>query len=187
MKCKVGRYIGRVMVSGGAIPLLVALTFGYAKAAGNNNVRLFGALVSEPCVIPPGKENIELDFGTVIDKYLYLNTRTQGLPFSISLAECDLNLGNTVRMAFVGTENPVLPGLLALNAGSQATGIALGLETYDARPLKLNEMSSKIPLQAGSTLITLRAYVKGEPGAIANQNIGRGQFSATVTFSLEYE
>ncbi|MBD8216994.1 type 1 fimbrial protein, partial [Erwinia persicina] len=40
------------------------------------NMRLHGALVAEPCVIPPGDETVVLDFDTVIDKYLYLNTRT---------------------------------------------------------------------------------------------------------------
>ncbi|MGO3397582.1 MAG: fimbrial protein, partial [Serratia proteamaculans] len=35
------------------------------------NMRLHGALVAEPCVIPPGDETVVLDFDTVIDKYLY--------------------------------------------------------------------------------------------------------------------
>ncbi|QJU38089.1 hypothetical protein [Serratia marcescens] len=43
-----------------------------------------------------------MDFGTIIDKYLYLNTRTPGQTFEIRLAECDI---------------------------SQAKGITIGLET----------------------------------------------------------
>lgn len=164
--------------------VLLALTVP-AQAA--PNVRLYGALVAEPCVIPPGEENIALDFGGIVDKYLYLNTRTPGQGFEIPLAECDLSLGNTVTVTFSGVESAGLPGLLALDTGSGATGIALGLETPDARPLKLNTASDKVPLQEGSNVIALKAYVQGEPGAIAGQSIGRGAFTATATFSLEYE
>lgn len=156
-------------------------------AAGENNVYLHGALVAEPCVIPPGDEEIQLDFGTIIDKYLYLNTRTPGQAFEIHLEECDLTLGKTVSVTFTGTENSALPGLLALDGGSAATGIAIGLETPSAQPLPLNKASDKLLLQAGSNRIALKAYVQGEPDALRNQGIERGPFSAVATFNLDYE
>ncbi|WP_454889845.1 fimbrial protein [Serratia quinivorans] len=156
-------------------------------AAGENNVYLHGALVAEPCVIPPGDEEIPLDFGTIIDKYLYLNTRTLGQAFEIHLEECDLTLGKTVSVTFTGTENSTLPGLLALDGGSTATGIAIGLETPSAKRLPLNQASDKSLLQAGSNIIALTAYVQGEPQAITNHSIGRGAFTATATFNLEYQ
>lgn len=163
-----------------AVPLL-------ALATGDYNVHLYGALVSEPCVIPPGDEEITLDFGTIIDKYLYLKTRTQGQTFEIHLEECDLTLGKTVSVSFTGTESSALPGLLALDGSSAATGIAIGLETPSAQPLPLNQASDKSLLQEGSNRIALKAYVQGEPDAIRNQSIERGPFSAVATFNLEYE
>ncbi|HIE1061102.1 TPA: fimbrial protein [Serratia marcescens] len=166
--------------------MLNVVTFS-AAAAEANNVHLYGALVAEPCVIPPGEEEITLDFGTVIDKYLYLNTRTLGQSFEIHLAECDLSLGKTVKATFTGTENLALAGLLAIDPGSEATGIAIGLETPDAKPLPLNTASDAWSLQAGSNTLVLKAYVQGEPEAIAKQRIGRGAFRAVATFSLEYE
>nr|WP_315290275.1 fimbrial protein [Serratia proteamaculans] len=156
-------------------------------AAGDNNVYLHGALVAEPCVIPPGDEEIPLDFGTIIDKYLYLNTRTLGHPFEIHLEECDLTLGKTVSVTFTGTESSTLPGLLALDGGSEATGIAIGLETPSAKPLPLNQESDKSLLQEGRNIIALKAYVQGEPDALRDQRIERGSFSAVATFHLEYE
>ncbi|WP_261397443.1 fimbrial protein [Serratia fonticola] len=166
--------------------LVTMLTAGSVQAA-ENNVHLYGALVAEPCVIPPGEENIVLDFGTVIDKYLYLNNRTLGQQFSIHLTECDLSLGKTVSVTFLGTENVALPGLLAIDGGSQAKGIAIGLETKQAKPVPINQASDKYLLQDGDNRISLKAYVQGEPDAIRNQSIERGPFSATATFSLEYE
>ncbi|MGQ8819586.1 fimbrial protein, partial [Serratia sp. NA_13] len=32
-----------------------------------------------------------------------------------------------------------------------------------------------------------KAYVQGEPQAIADKTIGRGRFSAVATFQLDYE
>ena len=177
----------RAVRMGGLVPLLAALTAGPVLSAEENNVRLYGVLVAEACVIPPGDEEIHLDFGTVIDKYLYLNGRTLGQPFSIHLVECDVSLGKTVKVTFIGTENPALPGLLAIDGGSGASGIAIGLETPQAKPLPLNQASDNFPLQDGNSTIALKAYVRGEPRAITDKSIARGAFTATVTFSLEYE
>ncbi|MEB7886351.1 fimbrial protein [Serratia fonticola] len=158
-----------------------------ALAAGDNNLYLHGTLVAEPCVIPPGDEEITLDFGTIIDKYLYLNTRTLGQLFEIHLEECDLTLGKTVRVTFTGPESHALPGLLAIDGGSEARGIAIGFETPSTKPLPLNTKSDKSLLRDGGNIIALRAYVQGDPLAIADKTIGRGAFSAVATFNLEYE
>lgn len=175
----------------GAAALLLAQALTVAslptQAAGDNNVRLHGALVAEPCVIPPGDEEIPLDFGTIIDKYLYMNTRTLGQAFEIHLEECDLTLGKTVSVTFTGTESIALPGMLALDGSSEAAGIAIGLETPSAKPMPLNQVSDKSLLQEGSNIIALKAYVQGEPDALRDQSIERGPFSAVATFHLEYE
>lgn len=168
------------------VPMLMAAPLS-VLAAGDNNLYLHGALVAEPCVIPPGDEEITLDFGTIIDKYLYLNTRTLGQAFEIHLEECDLTLGKTVSVTFTGTENQALPGLLAIDGGSEATGIAIGFETPSAKPLPLNTQSDTSLLQDGGNIIALRAYVQGEPDALRDQRIKRGLFSAVATFHLEYE
>lgn len=166
---------------------LLAVGLAIPPAVADENMRFRGALVAEPCVIPPGEEQIQLDFGTIVDKYLYLNTRTPSQLFTLHLAECDLSLGNTVSVTFSGSENANLPGLLALDSASSASGIAIGLENRDGQALPLNSASDKYRLTAGSNLIALQAYVQGEPQAIQSKTIGRGEFSATATFSLEYE
>lgn len=167
--------------------LLGLLLIGCQPVLAADNMRFHGALVAEPCIIPPGDEKITLDFGTVIDKYLYLNTRTHSQPFEIRLTECDLSLGKTVKVTFSGKENPNLPGLLALEAGSQANGIGIGMETQDGKPLPLNKPGPGYGLVSGANTLTIRAYVQGEPKAIVDQTIERGPFNAVATFSLEYE
>ncbi|CAI1806474.1 Fimbria A protein precursor [Serratia fonticola] len=151
------------------------------------NMRLHGALVAEPCVIPPGDETVVLDFDTVIDKYLYMNTRTHGQPFELHLAQCDLSLGKTIKVTFSGNESAALPGLLALNGASQASGIAIGMETSQGEPLPINQQGNAQALMSGANILTAYAYVQGEQDALTNKTIQRGPFSAVATFSLEYE
>ncbi|CRY55654.1 exported pilin protein [Yersinia intermedia] len=166
---------------------LIAGLMVFSCAAQADNVRLHGALVAEPCVISPGDESVQLNFGTVFDKYLYTNERTHGQTFEIHLTECDLNLGKTVKVTFSGTENPSLKGLLAIDGSSQASGIAIGMETQVGQPLPLNKTGGGYRLVSGNNTLTMLAYVQGEPEAITLRNIEHGSFSATATFRLEYE
>lgn len=155
----------------------------------SETVQFDGTLVEDACEVYPGDENIELDFGTVVDKYLYLNTRTHSEPFTIRLINCDLVLGKEVQVTFMGTESAALPGLLALNAGSQASGIAIGLEAENGTPILLNKAKNYIQqLHMGNgNNLNLKAYVQGEPTPLLTKTIGRGAFEATTTFMLEYE
>ena len=165
----------------------IALLMAVSGAVQADNVRLHGALVAEPCVIAPGDESVKLEFGTVIDKYLYANQRTRGQAFAIRLTECDLSLGKTVRVTFSGNESAAMPGLLALNGASQASGIAIGMETPQGEPLPVNQPGKAQALVSGTNILTARAYVQGEPEALKHKTIERGPFSAVATFSLEYE
>ncbi|MBW5812532.1 fimbrial protein [Yersinia kristensenii] len=153
-----------------------------------DNMRLHGALVTGPCVIAPGDENVQLDFSVVADKYLYLNGRIAGQQFQLHLTDCDINAGNSVKVAFSGVENTQLPGLLALSKGSKASGIAIGLETTAGKGIPLNNNPAIVQeLSNGNNVITLQAYVQAEPEAMNNHTIGRGAFSATVNFDMEYD
>jgi len=165
---------------------MAAIGPGMAVAA-DDNVHFTGSLVADPCVIPPGEENIPLEFGTVIDKYLYENQRTHSEVFTLHLTECDPAIAGTVTVTFSGAPSSALPGLLALDGGSVATGVAIGLENEDGSALKLDEATSPVTVGSGEMQLPFRAYVQAEPQAIANRTITPGEFTATATFSLGYE
>ncbi|MBN5381647.1 type 1 fimbrial protein [Serratia marcescens] len=164
--------------------LLLAGASGSALAA--DNMYFHGALVAEPCTLRPGDEDIRLDFGSVIDKYLYAHGRTPGKAFSLVLQDCDLSLGKTIKVTFTGAESSALPGLLAPDGGSPA-GIALGIETMAGAPMALNKPSQSYVLANGNNSLQLQVYIRGEPAAIAKKAIGLGAFSSVATFGLEYE
>lgn len=173
-----------------ALPVLAGLLWiASTIPAAADRVDFDGTLIEDACEVAPGDENIELDFGTIVDKYLYLNTRTHSEPFTIRLINCDLVLGREVRVTFSGTESVALPGLLALDGVSQAKGVAIGLESADGTPITLNKHQDYIQsLHTGNgNDLQLKAYVQGEPNALATKGVVLGEFRATSTFGLEYE
>lgn len=151
-----------------------------------DNLSFKGNLVEQACTIRPGDEAITLELWDVTSKHLYLNTRTQGKGFKLHLEDCDTTIGKTVTIQFGGRENTAMPGLFALDGGSSATGIGVGLETPSNKPLPLNAVSDEQVLSNGSNVIELKAYVRGEPQAISDQTIGHGTYRVSSTFTLDY-
>lgn len=172
--------ISRTLLAG---PILLLSAGTYATG----NLVMRGALVTEPCVIAPGDENIQLDFGSIVDKYLYLNHRTHGQELKLRLLECDLSVGNIVRVTFSGTESLELPGLLAIDVNSQAKGIAIGLESLEGRAIPFNKAGEKFTLESGESVISINTYIRGEPKSLSQRDIKFGGFNAVATFGLEYE
>ncbi|WP_230351057.1 fimbrial protein [Lelliottia sp. WAP21] len=175
----------------GALGLLLLIatyptfaTEGGAKEV-SNNLRFDGQLVADPCELDPTSAAITLDFGTVIDTYLYLHTRTHAQPFVIKLKECDLTLGNQVEVTFKGAESAELPGTLAVTSPADS-GLAIGMSLPDGTPLSFNQTVPAFSLQSGTSELALEGYLIGEPGALANRTLRRGEFSALATFELNY-
>lgn len=162
-------------------PLIWPVT---AQAASILNFR--GILVQEACTLRPGDESLELELLDVSPRYLYLNSRSIGKTFQIHLEGCNTSVGNSVTTTFSGNESLALPGLLALDGGSAAVGVAIGIETPAGLPLPLHVASAAQTLSSGTNVIELKAFIKGTPQAIVNQSITPGIFVATTTFTLNY-
>jgi len=109
-----------------------------------------------------------------------------GKGFRLHLDDCDTTIGNTVTVMFGGVENRALPGLFALDSGSGASGIGLGIETLSNKLLPVNRVSDEQVLTNGNNVIELKAYVQGEPNAIRDQTIGHGAYRVSSTFTLDY-
>lgn len=169
------------------LAVVMCLLFMVKVGALENNVKISGNLVAEPCSLDTNSSQIELVFNDLVKKFFYKTPRTVGKPFIIRLIGCDTSIGKTVRLTFLGKESVQLPGLLAPDAGN-VKGIAFGIETDDATPklISLNSSSGRYLLTDGITEMRFRGYVQGEPDAILKQTISPGTFSGTATFRLEY-
>lgn len=159
------------------------VSLGCAQAS-DSNMKFSGTLVSDPCELDPQTSDLTVDFKSVIEKDIYLYTRSASVPFTISLTGCDTTLGNSVTFTFKGTQNTALPGYLAVTG--TAAGIAVGLETAQGVPVPLNQATSALTLANGSNSFIFKAYVTGEPEAMEKQSITPGDFSATATFEMAY-
>ncbi|UIL51498.1 MULTISPECIES: fimbrial protein [Pantoea] len=165
--------------------LLLWLTVAGPSQALENNLQISGTLVTEPCTLDVNNNTQTVDFGTVIEKGLYKDVRTPGVPFTISLTECDISLGKTVSLTLTGAESTPLPGYLTAT-GSGSAGVAIGIETPEGKNLPVNQAMTGFALNDGTTEIVLQAYVQAEPDAIKNQSLVPGAFSATATIDAEY-
>lgn len=179
----------RVLKSGSFTGLAVALVLSFGMLPMGHavdNLKFRGNLVEQACTLRPGDESVTLELWDLTSKYLYSNTRSLGKGFKLHLDECDTTIGNTVTIIFGGTENGELPGLFSLDGGSSASGIGLGLETLDSKPLPVNRVSDEQVLSNGGNVIELKAYVQGEPSALRERTIGHGAYTVTTTFTLDY-
>ncbi|WP_426712641.1 fimbrial protein [Cronobacter muytjensii] len=165
----------------------LALVFSAGAPAAEDNVRFSGALVSEPCTLADADTDIRLDFGSLIEKYLYQYQRTKPQPFSIHLQECDPTLMNTVSVTFQGTADTELTELLAPDAASTAKGVAIGLTLADGTPLAINKASPYTQLSSGNNTLTFNAYIQARPTVITNKSLTAGDFTATANFVLAYQ
>lgn len=157
------------------------------NATTGTDMEFSGTLVDEPCTVAPGDTDIQLDFGTIVDKYLYTNIRTNSQPFTIHLQDCNIdNWGGTgtVSARFEGAESAALPGYLAFS--DPTMGAAIGIEEADGTFLGLNKNSEPQQLADGSVALTYKAFIQGEPEVLKNESLTLGDFSATATFFLEY-
>lgn len=177
----------QVLPWAGLMLLMSTLLLSVAPTRAAENLAFKGTLVNAPCTLRAGDEVLELDFGTVIDKYLYSDSRTPSRAFSLHLDDCDTAVMTGVKLKFSGTESTGLPGLLALDPASVARGVAIGMETAGGQALPLNVQGAVTPLTPGNMVIALQAYVQAEPTAQSSQGIVRGPFTATATFALEYQ
>lgn len=161
-----------------------ALSYSSFSAALNGDINLYGDLVEEPCSLSMSSSPQTVKFGNVIKNTLYLHQRTVSYPFSITLEECDISLGNLVEVSFNGAEDKLLHGLIATTG--TAKGIAIGLETASGKPIEINKTIKTYELHDGLQKLKFSAYIKSPDSVIENESIIEGDFSANVSFTLNY-
>ncbi|HEM6841197.1 TPA: type 1 fimbrial protein [Providencia stuartii] len=178
----------------GWLPISVALCVcsalpSVSLAANSNDIQYSGTLIALPCTVDPIYENFGVDFGGNINTKDLVDGQRRYSKEDIlfHLTDCDTSLGNSISVKFSSvstTDN----GLLNVDAGSQASGIAIGLETPSgvALPINNTQVEPLMPIKKGDMTIRLRAYVQAVEGATV-ESIQPGFFTATLTYMLIYQ
>lgn len=159
--------------------------FPAIATAADKEIDFFGTVVNRPCNIEPQSADQVVEMDTVIVKTLYRYGHSNPVPFSIKLTDCKTAVYQSVNVTFSGTEDPELPGKLAINNGTNGAAIAL----FDGKgtDIDLNQATSAVALQDGATVLNFTAYVQGHPSAIQNKTITEGEFSSVANFVLAYQ
>ena len=164
---------------------VILITCGVSVVFAADNLKMDGTLVAEPCSLSSSTTDFSVDFKNIIDKDLYARNRTESHRFTIDLVDCDPTLGKSVNISFQGAESSALPGLLAIDSG-EAKGIAIGIETEEGKPVKINSSEQSFNISGNTLHLVFQGYVEGEPDALANHQIVLGNFSSNATFELTY-
>ena len=141
-----------------------------------------GTIRALACSLAPGGDKIEVDFGQIATQDLYLSGRIQ-------LRDCNPEVFRGISVTFSGSEDAELDDHLALDSSEQggATGIGIGMSEEDGTAIRLDESTSVKEITAGSMTLNFWAWVAAEPSAIKNQSLEYGPFSASGTWTLNYQ
>lgn len=153
------------------------------------SVKFHGTVTSLPCSIAPGSDKILVDFKEVAVNDLYRNKKSSPIPFSIRLIDCTTNVFNSVTVTFSGDESPELANHLAIHALSPGgtAGVGIGLQLQNGSPIELNKASPATRLAVGNMSLGFSAFLAAQPGAQQNREIQYGPFTATASYTLNYQ
>lgn len=152
-------------------------------------MKFHGTVIALPCEIVSGDDVINIDFGKVNVKEIYLNKKVAVKPLNIHLEHCRSDVFNSVSVTFNGTEDGALADHIAITPDGQdgASGVAIGLQELNGTPIKLGEATAAHTITENSMVLSWQVYLEGAPEAIEHRTINYGPFSATATWTLNYQ
>lgn len=174
MKSHVARALSLV-----GFPMLLLVSIPAPHA--DTDVFFTGNLVADPCELHVDSEEQIVDFRNIPSKTFIKYHLSERERFSIMLINCDLSLGSTVEVTFMGAEDVDQPGLFAVTG--TAAGIAIAIEDADGTPVLPNTKMRPTALTAGDTNLNFQAFVS----APVHSRVREGDFECVTTFLLEYD
>lgn len=167
--------MGGLLLCGGLQPLFAA----------TDNLHFSGTLLTTFCKpVIHGETLGEVVFPEMAAPDLMLRGQSARAKLVISLKDCSgPTLKNGLRVTFSGSEEQALPGFLALDSGSTASGFAIGLETLAGTQVMFNRPAgATFALNSGSNELILNAWLQ----TVSGTRVMPGTFIATATATFEY-
>ncbi|MEO3990391.1 fimbrial protein [Pseudocitrobacter cyperus] len=167
-------------------PLYALLLWSAAllPAEAVDNVHFTGTLTSGSCdLVLQGDLLDEVVFPTMSTSGLMARGQSAKVPVTFELENCDVSRKGRVSIKLTGAEDGDLPGYLAIDGGSVASGIGIGIETLDGAAVAINGNSgTTFTLEAGHNTLHLNAWIQAKTGVTPVA----GDFTATATATFEY-
>ncbi|WP_420900448.1 fimbrial protein [Escherichia coli] len=162
---------------------LMLLSAG-ASCAVDNNLHFYGNLLSKSCtLVVQGETLAEVHFPVVSNKDLMVAGQSDRVPVVFQLQDCKGPSGYEVKVTLTGTEDNGLPGFLALDPSSGATGVGIGMEKTDGTQVLINDTTgAKFTLNNGNNNLNFNAWLQAKSG----REVTTGDFTASLTATFEY-
>lgn len=146
-------------------------------------IKFTGSLTADACKIDAGSQNLPVDLGQVATTAFNAGKGTKASPtkFSLQLTDCPATVkGATVK--FDGTSDTADTTLVALDSGSDATGVGVEISDNTGAAIPLHSASPVYTLAPGdNTLDFVARYVSD------NATVAAGEADATSQFTLNYQ
>lgn len=129
---------------------LLLLNSGTTTAV--DNLHFTGNLISKSCTpVINGSQLAEVHFPAIAASDLMNIGQSERVPLVIQLKDCQSSTSLSVRVTLTGTEDSELPGFLAFDASSSASGAGIGIETAAGIPVPVNNTTGvTLPLNQGN-------------------------------------
>ncbi|WP_249534754.1 fimbrial protein, partial [Escherichia coli] len=104
-----------------------------------DNLHFTGNLISKSCTpVINGSQLAEVHFPAIAASDLMNLGQSERVPLVFQLKDCHSSTLFNVKVTLTGTEDSALPGFLAFDSSSSASGAGIGIETAAGTSVPIN-------------------------------------------------
>lgn len=157
----------------------VLLLTVHSVCADDIRINFSGKLIVPPCNLSIESPEQTVQLGTFDKRELISAGKSHATPFHITVNTCET--ASALSISFSGQPEPLLGGALAINGA--ASGVAIGLEQANNKPIAINTDTLTYPLSgATQERLSFNAYLL----KLKDKGIVSGNFTALVNVSVSY-
>lgn len=169
--------------------LLSATTLASAAIVTGGTVHFTGQIVNAACAVSADSVNQTVRMGQFrTARFTAAGTRSNAVPFSVKLEDCDTNVSKTAATSFYGSLDSQDPTLLAISnvtggASGSASGVGIEISDHTGKVIKPDGsvFSTAQTLGDGSNLLSFTARYKSTLASVTP-----GEADADATFKMQY-
>ena len=151
--------------------------------AGEGLVQFLGALTDTSCAVAGEDYNQIVALGEIpAAVFNAAGDKSSPVTFYIHLTDCPTTVSG-IQTKFDGKSDSDNTDLLALDSGSDATGLGIGIEEADGTPVPLHTASKNVVVDNNTHAVTLQ-YQARYVATVAS--VGSGTANSVSQFSLNY-
>ncbi|HDX8940916.1 type 1 fimbrial major subunit FimA [Klebsiella michiganensis] len=180
----------RLIKSALALALLSTGTMASAAIVTGGTVHFTGQIVNAACAVSADSVDQTVKMGQFrTANFTAVGTRSNAVPFTIKLEDCDSSVSTTAATSFSGNLDAVDPTVLTISnnvaggvAGS-ASGVGIEISDHTGKVLKPDGsvFSTAQNLVDGSNVLNFTARYKS-----TKANVTPGEADADATFKMQY-